>query len=68
MRTAVNRAQAPKNPRHSSRPAENVNRRRPRKSGAVRGHVLGPALMDILLVSVCGIIAYQLRFSHISLP
>jgi exopolysaccharide biosynthesis polyprenyl glycosylphosphotransferase len=63
MSTATSPAKTPKGPRRLSPPVESVRRGNHGHSGTARWNVLGPALMDILLVSVSGLIAYDLRYS-----
>jgi exopolysaccharide biosynthesis polyprenyl glycosylphosphotransferase len=59
---------APKSNWHKSVPADNMPRGNPKQRGTVQWDVLGPAIIDILLVGASGIIAYRLRFSSHLFP
>ncbi len=56
-------AQIPKRNWRTSLSVENVPPGKNRHRDTARWNVLGPALMDILVVGVSGLIAYSLRFS-----
>jgi len=63
MSTVASPAQAPKRNRRPSLPVESVPRRTNGHHDTSRWSVLGPALVDLLLVAASGLIAYRLRFS-----
>jgi exopolysaccharide biosynthesis polyprenyl glycosylphosphotransferase len=63
MSSVASPAQAPKKNRRPSLPIESVPHRTNGHQRPERWDVLGPALVDLLLVAGSGLIAYRLRFS-----
>ncbi|MGB6524381.1 MAG: sugar transferase [Candidatus Acidiferrales bacterium] len=63
MSAAQAPAQAPKLHQHSPAPIETIRRDNHWQNGAPRWNVLGPVLLDILLVGASALMAYRMRFS-----
>jgi exopolysaccharide biosynthesis polyprenyl glycosylphosphotransferase len=62
MSTVQVPARGPKLRQHSVAPIENIRDANQRQNDAPSWNVLGPALLDILLVVASGLVAFRLRF------